>query len=233
MAKVFAETLVWDSQFFNKKIGRWIRSANDSDSAAVVEEFDVVVSKVLSNDLESIDFLGGVGFSYCEGELLFSCELSGANKNNIDYSLATRLDESRLLHISKDLFSYSRFREPWFSIKEKNEFYARWISNAINGQFDDVCLMDLSSESEIRGFVTLRKCSETVVIGLLGVAERYQGQGVGRRLLDISKDWAQKQNCKYIDVATQSSNLVAINLYERNGFYVAKSSVWMYRSNRN
>lgn len=62
------------------------------------------------------------------------------------------------------------------------------------------------------------------------MADNYQGQGIGKQLLKLAEQYALNNQCKKIQVATQTSNLAAINLYVKNNYTVNQSAYWLYRN---
>ena len=42
--------------------------------------------------------------------------------------------------------------------------------------------------------------------------------GIGRKLLELSKEYAQKNKIKYIELRVSNNNINAANFYKKNGF---------------
>ncbi|MEX0810613.1 MAG: GNAT family N-acetyltransferase [Chitinophagales bacterium] len=60
-----------------------------------------------------------------------------------------------------------------------------------------------------------------VLIGRLGVSEKYHGKGIGRELMDFIKSWfidsENKTGCRFV-VVDSYNETVPISYYSRNGF---------------
>ena len=61
---------------------------------------------------------------------------------------------------------------------------------------------------------------EALVIHTLCVAPEFMGMGIASEMLTFAKELALKLNCASIRLATNSKNLGAISLYEKNGFSI-------------
>ncbi|AXV66464.1 GNAT family N-acetyltransferase [Pseudoalteromonas lipolytica] len=230
MTKLFTNK-VWDSDFFKRTI-----LTIDLDSLGnKVESWpknSLITVKVDANKYQSLEHINKYDFSFVEGELVFKkavpVNLNSTSLTDFDSYLATESSLDELKLIVSDLYVNSRFREPWFTLLERDRFYQKWIENAVLAKFDDCCLV-LKEENTISGFVTVRiRCSEAT-IGLIGVATPFQGKGVGKKLLELVQNYSTAKKAKIIKVATQTSNISAANLYGKNGFTITDISYWFYK----
>lgn len=221
----------WDSHFFNKTILSLELTSDDIENKNWPSN-SLVTTKVSSNNYHDLDKMIKYGFSFVEGEVVFQKSLLVSNDAvllpSFNCYLALESDIDELKSIVDDLYLNSRFREPWFSPNERDRFYQTWIENAVLSKFDDCCLV-LKGEGAISGFVTIRIMDGDAVIGLIGVASRFQGQGVGSKLLTLVEAYCSANKVSNVKVATQTSNTPAANLYSKNGFYIADISYWFYK----
>ncbi|WP_422836639.1 GNAT family N-acetyltransferase [Aliivibrio salmonicida] len=67
----------------------------------------------------------------------------------------------------------------------------------------------------------------------MGVSEYARGKGVASQLLDHASNYFSSKGCHCFTVATQTSNLPAINLYIKNNFQVKNYSIWLYKALNN
>lgn len=218
----------WDSQFFNRKIFMLEPAAFEISNSDWPEN-SLMTAKVGSSDYSCFDVLARYNFDFIEGELVFKKQLAETSPpKGLSAYLATESSLDELNLIVRDLYANSRFREPWFTSIERNSFYQMWVENAVLSKFDDFCLV-LRSENAISGFVTARIRERVATIGLIGVAKSFQGQGVGKKLLQLVEDYCLVEKAKSIVVATQTSNIAAANLYSKAGFTIADISYWFYK----
>ena len=224
-------TREWDSHFFDKQI--FAIDLSNTDIPTVNWPCNsLITAKISSNNYKTLDQVNKYGLSFVEGEIVFQKKLLESDDLlplvNSDNYLATEENIDELKSIVKNLYRSSRFREPWFSSTERDRFYQTWIENAVLSKFDDCCLV-LKSEGAISGFVSIRIKGCEAVIGLIGVAGEFQGQGVGSKLLTLVEAYCAANKVKNIKVATQTSNTPAANLYSKNGFCIADISYWFYK----
>ncbi len=223
--------LTWDSEFFLKKIATVTDLAKLTPSE--LQNYDLVVNKISSDDYQTLDFFSKLGFTLAEGELEFSkvisediTENTSIKSSRIYSADVSNIDE--LINIAKTSFSSSRFRAPWFTCQQREDFYALWVKKAVLGQFDDICLM-YQEQNTIHGFISLRKIEQQLKIGLIAVSSSSQGKGVASKLLSSAEIYAKAHQCRIISVATQMSNIPAINLYTGKNYKLKQSSYWLYK----
>lgn len=230
MSKLFT-TKEWDSDFFNRTILTIDLDALGTKIESWPEN-SLVTVKVDANNYQGVAHINNYDFSFVEGELVFQKKLlESSNSDSLtdfDAYLATKNSIDELKLIVSNLYVNSRFREPWFTSIERDNFYQTWIENAVLAKFDDCCLV-LKVENTISGFVTVRIRDCEATIGLIGVATPFQGQGVGKKLLELVQGYCVAKKATIIKVATQTSNISAANLYSKTGFAIADISYWFYK----
>lgn len=234
------EPLVWENQFF---------FAGDSVSAKLVfrdeaplltteclQSYRLLQAKVASQQHQLVDQLMASGFQLVESEV--DCVFTKAQLVNDDQRplasslrLATSADRQALTAIARQSFRLSRFRAPWYHASASSDFYAQWVVNAIGGQFDDECWLWQDALSPPQGFITLRWLPQKQArIGLLAVNQQQQKQGIGQQLLQLALHRCQQQGIERLLVATQLSNLAALNLYLRYQAKISQTAYWLYRT---
>lgn len=216
----------WLSTFFQRKIGE-IEKVCDIECHQL-SQYDLVQSKLSSLAQQEIDYIQSLGFTLVEGEIIFEYDLANFSPNLTACRVATEQDFAQLEPFSH-LFSQTRFRSPWFSSLENRRFYWQWIQNAVKGEFDDLCLLSETVNGEIQGMITVRVKENTAQVGLLAVAEKWQKQGIGYRLLMDAIAWAKSQQETKMVISTQLSNLAAIQLYQRLNGKISGTYYWFYR----
>ncbi|AXQ16686.1 hypothetical protein BS332_14625 [Shewanella algae] len=138
-------------------------------------------------------------------------------------------DLTEVTKIVENAYNFSRFRAPWFNEEEQNKLYSTWLSKAILGEFDDFCLIYRTDEGSIAGFVTLKIDADNATIGLIAVSRQFSRQGIGHSLLAAVNNYCIENNLSYINVATQISNVAAINFYLDSGYKVSSTFYWFYK----
>ncbi|AUI67020.1 dTDP-4-amino-4,6-dideoxy-D-galactose acyltransferase [Glaesserella australis] len=217
---------IWLSHFFCRKIAELTPSCDQLDNL-VLTDFDLVQAKLASTEVEKICLLQQQGFQFVEGEIRFVCDLANFS-SDMTACRPARLDDLAKMEGFSHQFAHTRFRSPWFSAKENQRFYRQWFENAIKGEFDDICLVCETENGDIQGAISVRLSGKIAQVGLIAVAEQWQGQGIGKRLLSAAMRWAKSQQAETLEIATQSSNLKAIRLYQSIGATICGIYYWFY-----
>lgn len=216
----------WDSSFFKRKIGDidWT-SAGSGDAT----NFELITTKIASDDSEKIYLLNQADFHYCEGEISFTKNLN--KQVSSEFETADDSDIPALMKLAQNLYQHTRFKAPWFNKNEANTFYCEWLQKAVKGEFDDLCIVQ-RLHNDIVGFITIRICNHVAQVGLLGVNPAYQGQGIGHKLIQNCESYLAPTEAKILKVSTQLSNVAASNLYISNHFQVENTAMWFYKNLR-
>lgn len=220
----------WESQFFNQSIYDLNFDQINSDLVDCPAG-SIITTKVNAQDYAKINSLNTLGFTYCEGDACFERNIKSQhsiNEPSINEWLADCSSLSELKKMIPGLYVSSRFREPWFTTEQRDDFYQTWLENAVFATFDDCCLI-IKDKHTIIGFVTVKICDSVASIGLIGVHKEHHGKGVGKNLLDLVHRYCIKKHVIKIKVATQISNIAAINLYTKNDFKLSEISHWFYK----
>jgi dTDP-4-amino-4,6-dideoxy-D-galactose acyltransferase len=219
----------WDSQFFKRKIFS-LELPTPKLKKHDWPTNSLITIKASSSDYLSLNAISEYCFSFIEGELVFKKNVRPNIETPLSFEnhIANNDSIEELKCIVSNLYINSRFREPWFSAQERDSFYQKWVENAVLSRFDDCCLV-IKNDDAISGFVTVRVQEEEATVGLIGVASPWQGQGLGKKLLELVESYCIAKKAKVIKVATQTSNISAANLYCKNGFAIADISYWFYK----
>ena len=72
---------------------------------------------------------------------------------------------------------------------------------------------------KIIGLIWMYKIEkENMHINYFCVNKNYRNMGIGRKLLELSKEYAQKNKIKDIELRVSNNNINAANFYKKNGF---------------
>lgn len=233
------DSLQWESEFFGLSTAKLDFAAA---SAAIIlerqlDDYDIVQAKILANETARLDGLSQLGFTLVEGEVDFALTIGIENaylKGGL--SAADRVEPAvtndipTLRQAAKHIFCNSRFRTPWYHKGDSGRFYALWIEKAVLGTFDHTCLLVKDASGDVLGFVSLKHLDDdTARIGLLAVMPKANGRGIGRKLMSAAYIWCEQHKKRQLNVATQISNIAALNLYSRSGASIASTAYWLYK----
>jgi ribosomal protein S18 acetylase RimI-like enzyme len=76
----------------------------------------------------------------------------------------------------------------------------------------------LNDTGSIAGCVYLQKQHEKLYLGMLTVSPEIQAQGIGKKLLQASEDYALKAGCPVVKMTVISVRKELIEWYERHGY---------------
>ena len=107
-----------------------------------------------------------------------------------------------------------------------------WIQSYCDGSRGEEVLVALHDGAVVGFNAILRSTVDGTpsrVVDLIGVDNQHRGRGIGQSLMQrfIRDTLGVGIGC--MRVTTQASNIVAVNLYERNGFRLAESTLVMHR----
>lgn len=228
------EELVWDSNFFKRKIGRIIVNENNEllfntiHSIGKEQGYELLyIYSELPINANSVNQHKNV---YSESRIIYSKEIN----NHIVYPPEDRVriftindNVNDLYKISYEIGRFSRFnKDNKFSNKEFKRFYRKWVDNSLLYITADLVFI-YEENSKALAFITAKKSGLKVKIELIGVDKQNQGKGIGKLLLDHLYFHLNTFNIKIIDVVTQSENRQACRFYEKNGFVIYKK-IWLY-----
>jgi ribosomal protein S18 acetylase RimI-like enzyme len=143
---------------------------------------------------------------------------------------------------SNDINLIAQLYDRVIDYQAKNGGYMSWIKNVYPTENTAILALELDtlyvydSDEIIAGSVILdciqpddynalnwKTSSDTrgaVIVHTLCVDPNYMGMGIATEMLSFAKELAKQLNCSSIRLATNSKNIGAINLYEKNGFTI-------------
>lgn len=229
--KPMIKKLDWDSSFFGYEIGRLDHKDKKFEVSDIkgLENYDLVY-------VCSKNKLKNENLTRCYPKIIFQLDLNSEKKN---FSLIDNISElcarpvntrnkDRLFDLAFQSGVYSRFKlDVKFTNNEFNRLYEKWVENSIRGEIADQVLVNRNGVDSINAFVSIQHEGLKSTIGLIAVDKEYRGKGIGTKLMEGCKFFAQQRNSKYITVATQKENIKACNFYKANGFE-EKEIVYIY-----
>jgi dTDP-4-amino-4,6-dideoxy-D-galactose acyltransferase len=242
-SSAFCEYLAWDSDFFGLRLGRirsgTLHSEQVSQIDAWANENGIQGLYLLSrsDDPKVIRTAEKHGFQLVDIRLTLACErFDGTREVHGCHSegsirLAKATDIPALQLIARSAHSDSRFfNDRHFSRERAEALYSTWIEKDCLGRAERV-LVAASPQDEPMGYVSCHfdTAAGAGQIGLVGVAAKFRGNGIGSRLVLSSLDWFAKGGAKTVRVVTQGSNRSAQRLYQRCGFLTDQVQLWYHK----
>jgi len=209
--------LDWDSNFFGYEVGEIENESDFSES----ENYHLIVLKQKRE--EEIEIEGFIK-SFQETKVVFNKKLEKNSLKFFENSIIDFddevIDKEFLYSLAFESGKFSRFRLDSNFPKHKFELlYTKWVDNSINKQFADK-IFYVKEIDDIVGFVTLKNNNKFSTIGLIAVAENYQGRGLGKKLLLRVEEYCISQNIFEVKIPTQKENKAACHFYNKTGYNI-------------
>ncbi len=233
------ELLDWDTTFFGFPIAR-VRG--DRLDEVRVEQIDWWCRH---HRVACLYFLCGLddpattalaedhGFHLADVRLTFETSLPARPPSSPSNSgIVTRpvcpADVSHLQAMARTIYHDSRFYfDRRFPKARSAALYETWIQRSCEGYAQQV-IVAVHDRTPV-GFVTCHLEAAAGRIGLIGVNNRQQRQGVGQAVLVAAMQWFGQQSLARVTVVTQARNYAAQRLFQRAGFLVHKVQVWYHK----
>jgi uncharacterized protein (UPF0276 family)/ribosomal protein S18 acetylase RimI-like enzyme len=211
----------WDSEFFGYEI------ASVHSEETTPECLDYALTRCREMDIDclyfdTVDLRDEAlerGFDLVDEKIVFRRSID--NEENLETDGAVRpcaeSDLPELTEIAGEIFSETRFyNDPRFETEKCDALYERWITNACASYADAVLVATVAEKP--CGFITCNVEGTRGDIGLVGVEQSVQGDGIGTKLVTAAIEWFRKQDVTSVTVETQSKNTAARRLYTTAGF---------------
>ena len=236
---LYVEYLNWDSQLYNKRICKITKDKlNEVQLKHCLEwaesnNIDCVYYLIDSSDITYVKIAERNGFNFVDFRLTLSNQIKCNNliKSKITLPHLIREAQSvdllkikalaRLDHIESRFFKDSNFDK---NISEK--LFELWIDRNVRSESSVILICKI--ESEIAGYIAINYENNIGVIELIGVDPKFRGKGIGVNLILASIDWFKNKNVDSVNVVTQGTNIPALRMYIKSGFYPIQSKSWYH-----
>lgn len=229
--------LDWDSRFFECRIARV--NGNRLDEATLSEvlawcktnRIDCLYFLADSDDAQTPALAEKNGFLHTDVRVTLERSLTGnppviGLRDNV--RLARPGDLSALKAIARAGHRDTRFYfDSHFERAKCDLLYETWIEKSFSGFAQAVLVAEANAEPV--GYITCSMRGVESQIGLLGVADKCQGMGLGKQLVEAFLAWSVAHGTHRATVVTQGRNVSAQRLYQRMGFLTAAFQLWYHR----
>lgn len=243
------EYLPWDSKHFKLKIGHFKymifnKGIGINNIRLLFEKiiliarkdgYKLIYANIAFPNYDIIHVLGNVG-ALLTGVSLALCQKPKITNYDLNRSIKFRVGKKKDISaiqklVSKSFLNNRFFNDPYLPKKKCSQLYELWAKNSFFGFSDGVVVAE-QNNGKIQGFYTIKKkiiadLEIGVHLDLLASANKIKGLGTAltHHFLD---------GCSKYDLVTaeaDSSNIVALNLYEKSGFRnigsEAKFHIWI------
>jgi ribosomal protein S18 acetylase RimI-like enzyme len=230
--------LEWDTQYFGIKSARlnlWdIPDENEQDQITkLCAEYDFVTISNIGNLKENNQWIGRKSNAFLTDINIQFAKIITANSafpKETVYVVNNYPRNDAILRIASDSFIYSRFfNDEWLPQHKVKQIYRHWTECAFNqeNKYFAIC----EKQGNVAGYILSMGNIENCEIELIAVDKKYQGQGVGKALIQKLETHAMGQGYKKITVGTQVDNIHAAQFYSKMGFiYASCNSIYHWWS---
>jgi ribosomal protein S18 acetylase RimI-like enzyme len=225
--------LDWDSAFFGRRIASVkVNRLTDAQADQVLawcgaEKIDCLYFLAESDDAETVRAVEARGFALVDVRL--TLERRGAIPALAEgIGLSSAEDIEALKTMARTNHRDTRFAyDAHFGVGEADRLYETWIERSCTGYADAVLVAERNGQPA--GYITCDLREVYGQIGLLGVGEAWQGQGIGSMLINGALRWFAEHDLERVEVITQGRNVRAQRVYQRAGFVSAQMQLWYHR----
>jgi dTDP-4-amino-4,6-dideoxy-D-galactose acyltransferase len=217
--------LSWDSDFFNKKIGRIdcddLHSLNKTFRLAKQENYNLIYVFCKEDFFIDEIFLEKNNGKLVDRKVLYVKNISEVSylPSNVEFYEENELT-IELENLAYESGKYSRFKlDKNFAEDDFYRMYKMWIENSVKNQIADYVFV-VKENNTIKGMATLKIADKIGNIGLIAVAPDTQGKGYGKALIQICENKLIEKGVSILEVPTQLDNIQTCRFYEKCGFKI-------------
>ncbi|NCB43004.1 MAG: GNAT family N-acetyltransferase [Clostridia bacterium] len=226
--------LDWDSEYFGVKSARMdllsqVCEPELREQLCALDEMDFICISNHDCNIENNHLIARLTNAYTvDINIQFEKKISPTINEEINPTNGTIAGDfypfnSDIYDIAQNDFRYSRFMtDKRLSALGGQNIYTEWVKNSFSkdGKFFLVESIDKSA----CGFALFSIENDILIIELIGVSNKYQGLGVGKKLWHNIEQEAALRGCTAIHVGTQLINRTACNFYIRCGCHMASNT---------
>jgi len=227
--------LQWDTDYFGVSSARvnFMGIVDEKGQEEIIEfckGYDFVTIYNLDNIKENNHWIGNRTNAFLVDINIQFLKILGEKSDYQDekdtYVMNNLSRNEQILDIARKSFKYSRFfNDPKLPEEQAKNIYLHWTECAF-GQENKYFVIS-EREENVAGYILFSFYEDSSVIELIAVDEKYQGQRVGKSLINTMETFVIDQGIKKIKVGTQVNNISAAQFYSAMGFkYVSCGSMY-------
>lgn len=234
----FFENLIWDSNFFNLRIGRLIIEENCAFNSKefsdyALNNYDLVYVVSMSKPLPQKKVIE-TNLNFMDTIILMSKNLQEVNLIKTKYNLRTDLNKDEIENcygIAEQISRVSRFnKEPLIGPTKTKLLYKKWVDNALNKTHSDGIF--IFKTGHVISGMNIIKTDNIGKIGacsIIGVEKSIKGNGIGRNLWEQAFSyWTSLGDIRKCIVPFSLHNIKSFNFHLRLGFNMIEEIRYIY-----
>ncbi len=238
------DTLTWDTEFFQCRIGRVRGDTLTQEQAARIDgwsrdnRIECLYFLARADDPATISNAEANGFGLVDIRVSFERKVVGSQGMAVaEQSLPATIrgfrgdDLAALQGLARMVHTRTRFfTDPRFPRAMAEALYSTWITIECEGRAQKVFVAASAADQPL-GYVSCRfdPARKAGEIGLLGVHTEARGRSLAKNLILTALDWFRAQGSEVVTVVTQGTNVPAQRLYQRHGFLLRDLQLWYHK----
>lgn len=230
----WGEILAWDSSFFGVRIAalRVARLTEKSVPAilnwCISERIACLYFLAPPDDPATLRIAAREGFSLTDVRITLSRESTSTDFVTPEARPFHNSDLPHLLRIAGSSHTTTRFYfDERFPRERCQALYEEWLLKSTRDAHHATLVVE--REGKPAGYVTCEFAGPIGKIGLLAVADRARGMGLGSILVQSAIAFLWRKEKRRVSVVTQGRNIAAQRLYQRNGFLTDSLAFWYHK----
>jgi ribosomal protein S18 acetylase RimI-like enzyme len=218
--------LAWDTEFWGIRIAQ--TDHPDVDQWALDNTVDLTCMLADPDRPEWIQQAEEQGFRYVDTRVeLAITDPPYLAQTAIPIRGCLPEDVDQLAPLARRAHRITRFyADPRLNTILCDDLYEGWLRNSVAGWAQAVFV---AGSRVPTGYVTVHLDAASASIGLIAVSESERGRGVGLALTRRAVTWAHNVKAKRITVVTQGRNTAALATFQKAGFRVVSTKIWLHR----
>jgi ribosomal protein S18 acetylase RimI-like enzyme len=230
--------LEWDSSFFGKRIARvegnslTLTRSTEIDHWSAQNQIDCLYFLAASDDDATVICAEQNGYHLVDLRISLSANIrniSFAKEQSPSIRFASEKDIPALQAIAGSNHTNSRFfTDTHFDREKCRRMYEIWIEKCVKSPTSRVFVWDNNGKAVAYVSANL-ELDNSGDIALVGLAPEWQGQGIGKQLIDSALAYFAFNQAFTVTTATQGRNIHAIKLYQKCGFSIQSIELWYHK----
>lgn len=232
--------LSWDSDFFEKQIGRCDTTSEDDLASLSVslneakdQGYKLIYLFTPENTTITQSIYNEFDTKLIDTRFIYNrlIDDSVAYRNPNIYPLQASDDLTKIYELADECGQYSRFNiDKNFLEGAYKKLYRQWMEKSISGEIaDNVFVYKL--DSEIVGVITLKISDGVGIPGIMATDSKQRGKGIGASYFKFMLNYLLEQKVSKVEFITQKSNRLACRIYDKMNCEISSATdiyhVWL------
>jgi ribosomal protein S18 acetylase RimI-like enzyme len=231
----------WDSNFFGFNIAR-LEIYNNPDNLlqhlskfhnwALNNNINYITTRVSLSNVLLVNHLTQNGYYLLTNKYMLRCAINDVSLPELpefQFNFLSKEENEMPMNLIKNSFVHSRFNiDPIFDSSRVSEMYSSWMRDFIGHENNYIIAM--KNQNKIIGFCAFSKGIDLYQMGsivpkhgfiaLIAVDKDYRGKGLGKHLINKSKNYLKASGINLLFANVDLGNTSSLNTFQASEFKV-------------